>query len=408
MDVGAQMALSDDLKKLITGAQEEALEPPKKDRNAQWREGVEWKGEEGEITTAAMFVDQHPDWDAVLEVWDLDPTKFAVIEPVLFNAWDANLGNGEVRRMRQYKAKVVRRKTENLFDMEAFRDEIKKHKPKKEKIVHGEGVFNVVLADWQVGKDEGGGSVATAKRVLEAIQAVLRRVEELKRLGRPISTLQIIWTGDSVEGCLGFYEMQTFSVDLDRRGQVNTVRALLIEAIKAWAPHFEKVRLVAVGGNHGENRSAKGKAFTTFADNDDLAIIDQVKDALSFNTEAYGHVQIITAPDHLSLTVNTAGWILGITHGHTARESGTAEQKMKRWLERMALGRQPIGDCDILVTGHYHHLRQADWGSVQWLQAPALDGGSEWFRMVRGESSIPGVLTFATYPEARVKDLQVL
>jgi predicted phosphodiesterase len=202
--------------------------------------------------------------------------------------------------------------------------------------------------------------------------------------------------------------MQTFGTDLDRRAQVNAVRTLLLQAIKAWSPYFEKVRIVAVGGNHGENRSAKGKAYTTLADNDDLAVIDQVRDVLEFNPETYGHVQTIIAPDHLTVTIETAGWILGLTHGHTARETGSAEAKIKSWLSRMALGRQPIGECDILVTGHYHHLRQADWGSVQWLQAPALDGGSEWFRLIRGEQSAAGVLTFATYPEAKVKDLQVL
>jgi len=36
------------------------------------------------------------------------------------------------------------------------------------------------------------------------------------------------------------------------------------------------------------------------------------------------------------------------------------------------------------------------------------DGGSEWFRMIRGEHALAGMLTFATYPEAKVKDLQIL
>lgn len=402
------MSFEDRLKNLVDGTEQEALQPPKREREAQWRPGVEWRGDEGEVTTAAMFVDQHPDWNAVLEVWDLDPTKFSVIEPVLFNAWDAAIGNGEIRRMRQYKAKVVRKKTELEFDMDKLIDEIKKHKPKKAQPLTGEGVFNVVLADWQIGKPEGGGTQATAQRVLNAIGDVLIRAKELKRLGRPLGTLQILWTGDSVEGCLGHYEFQTFGVDLDRRGQINAVRTLLLEAIRQWSPHFSEIKICAVGGNHGENRNKNGKAYTSLADNDDLLVIDQIRDAMEFNKDTYGHVKTFIASDHLNLTVDTCGWILGLTHGHVAKETGTAEQKMKRWLERMALGRQPIGDCDLLISGHYHHLRQADWGSVQWLQAPALDGGSEWFRQIRGEQSQPGVLTFATFPEAKVKDLQVL
>lgn len=399
------MSFEDRVNALVTNADKEEVESLKRDRKAQWIPGVLWKGNEGEVTTDAIAGEEAPDWSAVLRIWGLDPEAFAVVEPVLFNAW----GDPSGTMNRQWKGKVVRIKdADSPYDLENLRNEIKSHKRKKVQTLYGDGVFNVVLADWQMGKSEGGGSQATAQRVLDAIEAVLRRVEELKRLKRPLGTLQIIWTGDSVEGCLGHYEMQTFSVDLDRRGQVNAVRTLLLEAIRQWSPHFEKVRLIAVGGNHGENRSTNGKAFTTLADNDDLAVIDQVKDVLEFNPETYSHVEVIMASDHLSLTVETAGWILGLTHGHTARASGTAEQKLKTWLSKMALGRQPIGDCDILVTGHYHHLRQADWGSVHWLQAPALDGGSEWFRLTSGEHSQPGLLTFATYPEKKVADLQIL
>jgi len=399
------MTFEDRVNALVGKAEQEEHEPPKRDRKAQWIPGIEWKGDEGEVTTLPMEGEIAPDWSGVLRMWGLDPEFFAVVEPVLFNVWGDPLG----ALNRQWKGKVVRiQDAKTDYNIDILKEEIKKHKRNKTQVMYGDGVFNVVLADWQMGKNEGGGTPVTAQRVLNAITAVLSRVEELKRLKRPLGTLQIIWTGDSVEGCLGHYEMQTFSVDLDRRGQVNAVRTLLLEAIRQWAPHFEKVRIVAVGGNHGENRSKSGKAFTTLADNDDLAVIDQIKDALEFNPEAYGHVETIIAPDHLSLTVETAGWILGLTHGHTARASGTAEQKLKGWLSRMALGRQPIGECDILVTGHYHHLRQADWGSVHWIQAPALDGGSEWFRLTTGEHSQPGVLTFATYPEVKVKDLQIL
>jgi len=393
------------VKALVGQAEEESHLPPKRDRKAQWIPGIEWKGDEGEVTTLPMEGEIAPDWSGVLRMWGLDPEYFAVVEPVLFNVWGDPLG----ALNRQWKGKVVRiQDAKANYQLDALKEEIKNHKRKKVEVLYGEGVFNVVLADWQMGKPEGGGSEATAQRVLDGIQAVVSRVAELKRLKRPLGTLQIIWTGDSVEGCLGHYEMQTFGIDLDRRAQVNAARTLLLESIRQWSPHFEKVRLIAVGGNHGENRSSNGKAFTTLADNDDLAVIDQVKDALAFNPETYGHVETIIAPDHLSLTVETAGWILGLTHGHTARSGGTAEQKLKTWLSRMALGRQPIGECDILITGHYHHLRQADWGSVHWIQAPALDGGSEWFRQTTGEHSEPGILTFATYPEAKVKDLQIL
>lgn len=394
----------------IEGALDALLSPtnpaaiPRRERQAEWRPGVIWDGSEGTITTGPMPGDDLPNWDHVLKIWGLDPERFRVVEPVLFNVWGDPTGTMN----RQWKGKVVQRGADSAFDVEPVLEEIRKHKPSKPSTTTGEGVWNVVLADWQIGKSEGGGSRGTAARVLEKIEKVAHRATELRKMGRPIGTLQILWPGDSVEGCLGHYDIQTFSVDLDRREQVRVVRQLLIAALKRWAPLFPEVRVVAVGGNHGENRNAGGKAYTTLGDNDDLAVIEQVRDALQINPEVYGHVTFILPNDHLTVTVETAGWILGLTHGHVARTSGSSESKLQRWYEKMAASKQPIGDADILVTGHYHHTRVADWGGCYWLQAPALDGGSEWWRLMGGGVSETGVLTFATYPNKRVADLEVL
>lgn len=380
-------------------------EPPRRDRGAEWQAGVVWDGIQGQITTAPMVGENAPDWDGVLKIWGLDPDKFRVVEPVLFNVWGDPLGILN----RQWKGKVVQRGVETGMDVSELMDEVKKHKPSKAQPMTGEGVWNIVMADWQMGKGEGGGSKATVSRVLEKIEKAAHRAEELKRLKRPIGRLNVLWTGDSVEGCMGHYDIQTFTVDLDRREQVRVVRQLLLAALKRWAPLFEEVVVVAVAGNHGENRNANGKAFTTLGDNDDLAVVEQVRDALEMNPETYGHVKFVLPKDHLTVTIESAGWILGLTHGHVARSGGSGtEGKLQRWFEKMAATRQAIGDADILVTGHYHHLRYADWGGCQWLQSPALDGGSEWWRLMGGGVSEAGLLTFASYPNKRVADLEVL
>jgi hypothetical protein len=43
-----------------------------------------------------------------------------------------------------------------------------------------------------------------------------------------------------------------------------------------------------------------------------------------------------------------------------------------------------------------------------WLQAPAMEGGSEWFRQATGQASQIGTLTFVTTEIERVTDLAVL
>lgn len=52
-----------------------------------------------------------------------------------------------------------------------------------------------------------------------------------------------------------------------------------------------------------------------------------------------------------------------------------------------------VGDATLLLTGHYHHLRVEQPGAKTWIQAPALDGGSDWWTNTSGQHSAPGTLT---------------
>lgn len=394
----------DDLQ--VTVETEAINQPPLKSRYAEWTPGVSWQGNEGTITTSAMPAEESPDWSSVLRVWGLDPEKFSVIEPVLFNVW----GNPDGALNRQWKGKVVQKITaaQEQDISELIKDVVKQKKNVQPK-VYGEGVFVVVLADWQIAKPDGDGLKGTVQRILESIESVEKRVKELRRINRPLGRLIVLWTGDSVEGCVGHYAQQTFGVELDRRDQVKVARRLLRDALMRWSRLFDDVSVVAVAGNHGENRNSGGKSYTSLNDNDDLAIVEQVAEIFQANSEAFGHVRFAIPKDKLSLTIEAAGWILGITHGHAARSSGGGtEQKLKRWLEGQSLGKQAIGDCDVLVSGHYHHFRIADWGGCLWLQAPALDGGSVWWEQMSGNTADVGVLTFCMYANKRIGDIEVL
>jgi len=398
------MSLEEALDKLLETTSNPDKQASLKEKGAEWKAGVVWNGSEGTITTTAMPAEEAPNWDAVLRLWGLDPEKFSVVEPVLFNAW----GNPDTGLNRQWKGKVVQKFQGLEVDLEELEKEIKRYKPNAKPKVFGEGALCVVLSDWQIAKPDGDGLRGTIARILKSIDDVEVRIKELRKLGRPINELIVLWTGDSIEGCVGHYAQQTFGVELDRRDQIKVARRLLRDALIRWSKYFPSVRVVAVAGNHGENRNSSGKSYTTLNDNDDLAIVEQVSEIFEANPETFGHVKFAIPTDKLSITIEVAGWVLGITHGHVAKMSGTVEQKIKRWLERQALGRQYIGGSDVLVSGHYHHFRSADWGGCLWLQAPAMDGGSEWWEQMTGESSEPGVLTFCMYPEKRVADLEIL
>lgn len=387
------MSLRDEFTKSVQQIEELTV------RKRAWVPGVEWTGSEGTVTTHALTGD--PAWRDILAKWDLDPDEYEVVEPVLFNSW----GGSDGLTNRQFKAKVVRR-VHALADIEPLIAAAMRHKPKK-RTYSGSAILTVVLADWQIGKADHGGVEGTIGRIIDARDAVIQRAKDLRKIGREVSSLNVLWTGDSVEGCLGHYPSQSFTVELDRRDQVKVTRRLLSDSLQAWSKHFENITVAAVAGNHGENRST-GKAFTGVQDNDDLAIVEQVAEILAANPDAFGHVKFAIARDALTLTIPAAGWIIGITHGHVTRAGGGTEAKLQRWWEGQAAGRQPIGDSDVLVTGHYHHLRVADWGGCMWLQAPAMEGGSEYWRVSSGQMSQIGMLSFVTTEEQRVSDISIL
>ena len=403
MGVSVRVNLDDALDNLLKTSEVESIQKVMpRDRKADWLPGVSWNGDEGTVTTQPMEGESAPDWSGVLRMWGLDPEHFEVVEPVLFNVWGDTLGVLN----RQWKGKVIRKGKKLNADIDELIREIKKHKPRQQKQLTGEASLVVVASDWQVGKKDGDGLKGLISRWLQAIDDVEWRLKELKKIGRPIDSITVLCLGDLVEGCDGHYDIQTFTVEEDRRNQVKIARRLLRDALIRWSKLVPSVTVAAIGGNHGENRK-NGKAFTTLNDNDDVALVEQIAEIFAANPEAYGHVRFAIPSDELSLTVEVHGKIIGISHGHLARSSGSVEGKLKSWIAGQALGRQSIGDCDILVTGHYHTFKLADWGGVKWLQAPALDGGSVWWRQAKGEVADAGVLTFLV-SKTGVSDIQIL
>jgi len=388
------LGLKDEFTKAISTAEELTA------RKRMWNPGVEWLGSEGTVITDAVTGD--PEWESILRAWDLDPSEFQIVEPVLFNSW----GGEDGLNNRQFKAKVIRRVHASV-DLEPLIANAMRHKPSK-RVYGGEAVLNVVLADWQIGKADGDGVEGTIRRILDCKEALAGRVSGLRKMGYQIGHLNVLWTGDSVEGCLGHYPSQTFTVELNRRDQIKATRRLLTDTLQAWSKLFGSVTVAAVAGNHGENRSNGGKAFTGPEDNDDLAVVEQVQEILAANPDAFEHVKFVFARDSLTLTIPAAGHIIGVTHGHIARGGAGSEVKLRQWWEKQAAGRQPIGDADVLVSGHYHHFRVADWGGCVWLQSPALDGGSDWWRVSSGEVSQPGMLTFVTTEGQRATEIAVI
>ena len=63
----------------------------------------------------------------------------------------------------------------------------------------------------------------------------------------------------------------------------------------------------------------------------------------------------------------------------------------KLWKGQM-FGWKPLGSCEILFSGHYHHLRTVQQAGRTWFQAPSLDASFE-FEERTGDGTDRGVLT---------------
>ena len=379
----------------------EDAQVPRRAHPKGWEPGIDTA--KGTLTVQAG--DTPPtDWSAIIRELGLDPEAWTVDEsqPVQVRTWDS----GD-KRMYYYRATVVPvGNATDVPDIEALIREVKKRKrgkPPADPLAARALV--VCLADWQAAKAEFGGVEALVERLLALKDAVPARVRELQRLGRPISDLYVVGMGDMVEGCDGHYPMQTFSVELDRRQQVKLVRRMLVDLLTEWAKLPVRIVVGAVPGNHGENRKG-GKAFTTFEDNDDLATFEQAAEVL--NAAGYAEQIAWVIPDgDMTITLDVAGTVVGFAHGHQFGGSGLPTAKARGWWKGKMEAMHPVGDAQVLVFGHYHHLQVLSEGPRTIFGCPSNDGGSRWFTERGGPVTACGTLTFVCDAEGW-SDLAVL
>lgn len=381
----------------------------RKEHPRGWVPGVELGAKGGFIVTDPLAA-QPEDWSELLR--QLLPTGFNVDDyevegdSVEVRAWDANVGGGDTERLYYFKARI-RKKSQGIagIDLEDIISAAKSAdipKVKKSKTV--ERCYWTLITDFQAGQADGDGVEGLVSRVKSLAGLVAQDLDDLEKQGKPATEILIPTTGDLVEGISGWYAMQSFSVELDRRDQVKLVRRLLTEFLLDVASHGLPVHVATVPGNHGENREG-GKAYTTLADNDDIAIVEQIAEA--FDIAGIKNVFFsFPGKDELSLTVEVLGWVVGLTHGHLAKYGSGVEGRILNWFSKQAAAKEPVGDAHLLFSGHYHHGRiQQLIGDTWWIQGGALCDKSAWFAQSAGLVSDPLVMKGTITRESVVENL---
>ncbi|GGM55620.1 bacteriophage protein [Longimycelium tulufanense] len=263
----------------------------------------------------------------------------------------------------------------------------------------------VAYADLQVGKV---GSRGGSEKLVDRILAKLDALDEYTKQN-PCDSAYLIDCGDCVESFENTPQ-QSFTNDLSFPEQLRLARRLFTEAATRLAARHSRVVCAGVPSNHGQWRRGKDRLGRP-GDDYGLETLTAVADAFSLNPDVFGHVSFVV-PDMWQETIalDVHGTILAVTHGHQV----TRPERIPQWWAGQALGGQPAADADLLLTGHFHHLRVQPVGRSQhtgrsrwWIQAPTIDNGSDWYRLNRGEDSDPGLLVF-TVDESGWDGLKVL
>lgn len=392
------MSIVDDLSKLGDDEQRKrvAKEIPK-----GFEPGIEYDSSGGVLRSVPRPAGDEPDHAELLAEFELDPAKWRItgLRRSKWQRWDGEW-------LESFRATFVPHGGSSGVPIDELLAIVGKWKPSNTPKTPtqprtGSLAYVVVLADTQVGKIDGGGSEQIIKNVLHKTDLAVARLKELRKAGRAIETIYLPQLGDCIEGMNSQGGKNIWRTDLDLTAQIRVYRRLLLHMVKTFAPLADKVIVPCVPGNHDEAVRVGNSMATTYTDSFALDAASAVADALADHPD-YAHVSFVFPKfDTLSVTLDMAGTVVGLIHGHQCRG------KAVEWWKNMAHGQQDIGEATLLLAGHYHHLRIEQSGRKTFIQCPALDGGSQWFENSSGQAAPAGMLTL-TVGAGRWDDAKIL
>lgn len=388
------MALSEDLETLANSGNTSDYQTRTADRAPSgWEAGIKYEPSGMVVTTPPVpQIGDESTWATVVEAMGVavpDGYKVRLVEAKYDPAaWhrDAQGEDAVTRPIWRYRFAIEPKPTG--ITSEDLLNEIKTWKPKKRPAAIGDGLaFVVNYADTQIGKPDGDGSQGTVSRVLTKTDQAAERLKELRKIGRKVDAIYLPQLGDCIEGFNSQGGRLAWRNQLTLTEQVRVYRRLLLHIVKTFAPLADRVVVPVVGGNHDEAVRTGDKMSTRYDDSWAIEAASTVADVVA-ETWMASHVSFVfPAKDEMTLTLDIQGTTVGLAHGHQTRG------KTHDWWAKQAHGLQPIGDATLLLTGHYHHLKLEQSGAKTWLQQPALDGGSTWFRHLTGQDAPAGLVT---------------
>ena len=384
----------------LAGPQPVSVSQPVKGSGGQWHTGIDFDPREGgEFRTAPREVNREapepePEEADLLREFDLDPAVWEVTS-ARKSLWQSGDRWLEARRVSFRKRALGPLTAEDVEDvMERYYG----GSPFRPVDTSNPGrIVMVPAGDLQLGKSEGGGTAATVDRFCRITEDIALDLSSHHRLHDDSPTVLILpWMGDCIEGTVSQRGRLLASLDIPVTAQVRVYRRLMMHQLGRLAAFADKVLIPVLPGNHDEAvREQIMPVHDSWAIEGASAVADWCD-----GRPGYEHVQFVfPEPGELGITldVGTAEhpYVISFHHGHAA----SAPAGIIPWWTKQSHGRQHAGQADMLVTAHFHHLRVEHTGGRRtWLQIPALDGGSEWYRHRSGEDGVSGIVSVEITP----------
>lgn len=366
----------------------ENLEPAKKvEVPKELRPAFEFDGNEGFAQLPPS--EGVPSFDDFLIEQGFDPAEFEVIGVPRTSRWQRYDGEW----LSSYRFHFRRKTTDlDLPTLYATAKKAVKKKGKPLQVKTTNKALIVCWADTQTGKanDIRGGTKELIERIAEKQELLEQHLKKNK-----YDQILFFNVGDTIEGFdSGGNPMRTN--DLSLMEQVDLEATFEWETLKLLAK-YAPVKACSVGSNHCAWR--RGKVYLG-SPHDDWGIhiqrrLAQLAKEVGYTKEELSFFEPAAHDESLAIDVFGDGsFIAGLVHGHQA---GGRPEQVANWWRGQSHGDQAVADADLLVHGHWHHLRVTETGRrngrSRWLvMAPALDAGSSWYRRSSGEDSDAGLL----------------
>ena len=360
-------------------------EPPK-----GWKAGLEFDGEGGEATSRPLLASSEYDPDETLRDAGLDPELFEVSN-FRFSTWDAQTKAG-IETFRSYKFSFRKKAgaDEESVDIEELVDVISGWAPggglNEPSGRFGPSVFAV--GDLQLGKGDGDGSDGIVRRYMQALEA---GIERWASSDADSKELLIAFLGDCIEGVVSQGGRNIANNDLTLTEQLRVLRHLMTQTVARFADAGAAVTVASVPGNHDETHRApvNAKPHDSFAV-DSLRAVEE-----AFTLAGRDDVTFLYPKESelaIAATVGGVGFLMA--HGHQWRTG-----KHYQWWQGQAFSAQTGHDAQWLLAGHRHHLFLDTESDRYFLQVPALEQRSDWWRNKTGQVGNPGAVYLEVEPD---------